>query len=89
MGILERNRGDIMNLTLLQKALQPVNCPACSQGSLGAIMRCDQDPKECVAKAICSNCARHFHIQQESGESDSEVKAICELNGMQCSLVPA
>ena len=74
-----------MDISKIQKSLQSVKCPACSQGSLQAILRCDLDPKECVSKAVCSNCGSNFHINQ-AGEG-SDMVAVCEIDGMQCTLV--
>ena len=75
-----------MNLEQLQKALSSVTCPACEKGNLSAILRCDIDPMECVAKANCDTCQNTFHLN-EGGKSDT--MSVCQVDGMTCTLVQA
>ena len=74
-----------MNLDEFQKALSSLACPACEKGKLNAILRCDIDPKECVAKASCDTCQNIFHLN-EGGEGDKA--SICQIDGMTCTLMP-
>ena len=74
-----------MEIVQIQKALDKVNCPNCQTGKLSAVLRCDLDPGECVAKAVCNNCQHSFHLN-EKGENAT--MAICDVDGMQCVLVP-
>ncbi|MEM7647345.1 MAG: hypothetical protein AAF203_10580 [Pseudomonadota bacterium] len=74
-----------MEIENIQKALDKVACPACETGKLSAVLRCDLDPSECVAKAVCNNCMNSFHLNQKGANATI---AVCDINGMQCVLVP-
>ena len=74
-----------MEIEKIQKALNRVACPACEIGKLSAVLRCDLDPSECVAKAVCNNCQNSFHLSEKGANA---TMAVCDLGGMQCVLIP-
>ena len=79
-----------MELVELEKAFKNINCPNCNAGSLSPVLRCDLDPKDCVAKGQCNQCNMEFHIRDcDKLSSESEMTAVCEINERKCFIVPA
>lgn len=79
-----------MNLNSLEKAFSEITCPVCNEGSLGPVLRCDLDPKDCVAKAQCSQCSSEFHVKDCGNlESVAAMTVTCEIENRKCFIVPA
>ena len=77
-----------MKIESVQKALDSVSCPNCGKGKLQAILRCDLSASECLAEAECNNCLKKFHINENTADA-TDVVAVCNISGMECTIQAA